>query len=338
MVMSARPRPAAPVAEKVDELRRILRDCGSVCIGYSGGVDSVFLAATAVRTLGAERVLAVTGLSPAYPAVQRRLAVECARDAGIPHLEIRTDELNDVNYTSNPSNRCYYCKSELWPKLVGVARERGYAAVLDGSNADDADDYRPGFAAAREHGVISPLMDAGLTKQEIRTLSHEMGLRTWDRPSAPCLSSRLPYGIAVTPRRLEQVELAEEVLYELGFIECRVRHHDDAARIELVPREIARALAHAPEIVRRFSDIGFHAVVLDVDGYRSGALNEALVQIAAPPAPAPERLPEHETAGFHRDIAVLDPATAPDARAAARALRAAGFRYVAIDLRRCAGP
>jgi len=327
-VMGARANRRATTDEKVATLARQLRGCGSVCIGYSGGVDSAYLAAFAVQTLGAENVLAVTGLSPAYPAVQRRMALACARHAGIPHLEIRTDELLDPNYAANPSNRCYYCKSELWPKLVAVARERGFAHVLDGSNADDADDYRPGFAAAREHGVISPLMDAGLTKQEIRALSQAMELPSWDRPSAPCLSSRLPYGVAVTPLRLEQVELAEEALVELGFVEFRVRHHDDAARIELAPADIARGIEQRRAIVGRFRAIGFDDVLLDVDGYRRGALNEALVQLARTAAPAP--LPPHRAAGFHRDIAVLDDAAA--ARASAPALRDAGFRYIALDL------
>jgi pyridinium-3,5-biscarboxylic acid mononucleotide sulfurtransferase len=316
-------------ATRLAELREILRGLGSACIGYSGGVDSVFLAAVAVDALGAENVLAVTGVSPAYPAVQRNVAVECAAKFGIPHLEIRTDELDDVRYAQNPSNRCYYCKSELWPKLLGVAAARGFEAVLDGSNADDAHDYRPGFAAARENGVRSPLLEAGLTKHDIRALSREMGLPTWDQPSAPCLSSRLPYGVAVTPERLQQVEDAEEVLREFGFSGARVRHHDDAARIELRAADVPRGITMAAPIDARFRQIGFPRVLLDVEGYRSGALNEALVQIGVHAAVT---LPGCDAAGFHRDIAVLNGLDADACRALAPALRRAGYRYIAIDL------
>ena len=336
---------APSLEERQERVRAILRECGSVCVGYSGGVDSVFLAALAVETLGAQNVLAVTGRSAAYPMVQRDTAVECARRFGIPHLEVDTDELADERYTSNPSNRCYYCKSELWPKLVGVARERGLRAVLDGSNADDAGDYRPGFAAAKENDVRSPLLEAGLTKADVRTLSARMGLPTWDQPAAPCLSSRLPYGIAVTPERLRAVERAEEVLRELGFRELRVRHHEDCLRIELAPAELERAFDIAGSIRERINAHMDVRVLLDVEGYRRGALNEVLVQIGgsghekspAPSVPAePEpsaraELPAHETTGHHRDIAVVAGSDPALARRAAERLRAHGFRYVAID-------
>jgi pyridinium-3,5-biscarboxylic acid mononucleotide sulfurtransferase len=321
--------------QKYDRLQGILRDCGSVCIGYSGGVDSVFLAVAAIETLGAGSVLAVTGRSAAYPAVQHDVALDCARRFGIPHAEIETNELADPNYAANPSNRCYYCKSELWPKLAGVARQRGLRAVLDGSNADDAHDYRPGFAAAREHGVRSPLLEAGLTKADIRTLSQQRNLPTWDQPSAPCLSSRLPYGVAVTPARLRQVEHAETLLREFGFAEFRVRHHDDCLRLEVAPTELDAAEQHGAALADRFLAAELPPLVLDAEGYRRGALNEVLVQIAAPAGAAAE-LPEHRTAGHHRDICVLSGAAA-EARALAAAARAHGFRYVAIELAgRCA--
>lgn len=315
---------------KLVALRTLLRSFDSVCIGYSGGVDSVLLARVAVEVLGTERVLAVTGISASYPMVQRTTARECAVLMGVSHIEIRTDELDDARYAANPADRCYYCKSELWPKLAAVARTRGFAIVLDGSNADDATDYRPGFRAAQEQGVRSPLLETGLTKREIRALSQDYGLPTWDQPSAPCLSSRLPYGVAVTTDRLRVVEEAETALRAMGFTTFRVRHHDDCARVEFAPAELERAWALAVRIDSALRDVGFARVLLDVEGYRQGALNEVLVQIRMPAAG--RALPPHEAAGHHRDIAVLADVDPERARDAADALRAAGFRYVAIDL------
>lgn len=348
--------PAASSGMGLDRLLAILHECGSVCIGYSGGVDSVFLAAVAVDALGGDRVLAVTGLSPAYPAVQRAVARECAARFGIPHLEIETDELADPCYAANPANRCYFCKSELWPKVANVAATRGFAAVLDGSNADDAHDYRPGFAAAREHGVRSPLLEAGLTKAAIRALSRERGLPTWEQPSAPCLSSRLPYGVAVTTERLGQIERAEAALRDLGYREFRVRHHVDCARVEIAPAELPAAWRDGSRLNAALRAAGMPRVLLDVHGYRPGALNEGLVQLGGgaasvaqradvpgtdapaagmPTAVAPltDALAGHERAGFHGDIAVLKRPSLAAAQAAAPGLRAVGFRYVTVDLR-----
>jgi uncharacterized protein len=261
---------------KLELLRTILTECESVCVGYSGGVDSVYLASVALDVLGPERVLAVTGLSAAYPEVQRDTALRCVHELGIPHLEIATDELSDPNYTANPANRCYFCKTELWSKLTVLAAERGLRHVLDGSNADDASDYRPGMAAAREHGVRSPLLEAGLTKREVRELSRRRGLQTWDQPSAPCLSSRLPYGLSVTPERLRQVEAAETALRGLGFREFRVRHHGTVARLEIAPGEMRRAFQLRSQVTAPLLALGFARVLLDVEGYRRGALNEGL--------------------------------------------------------------
>jgi uncharacterized protein len=262
-------------------LTAVLEDCGSVCVGYSGGVDSVFLAATAVEVLGRDRVLAVTGRSAAYPAVQHRMALECVARFGIPHLEVATRELEDPSYAANPTNRCYFCKSELWDRLHEVARSRGLETVVDGSNADDASDHRPGAEAARERAVRSPLQEAGLDKATIRALSRRMGLPTWDQPASPCLASRLVYGLEVTPERLAQVERAESLLRSRGLRELRVRHHGDAARIEVAPDELERAGAVVPAVAEAIRSLGFGRVLLDVEGYRRGALNEGLVRLGS---------------------------------------------------------
>lgn len=344
-------------SQRYERLKSVLQDCASVCIGYSGGVDSVFLAKVAVDTLGAERVLAVTGRSAAYPGVQRDIAIECSQRFGIPHLEIDTDELNDPNYAANPSNRCYYCKSELWTQLRRVADEHELQTVLDGSNADDAHDYRPGMQAARERAVRSPLLEAGLTKEDIRALSHELGLPTWDQPSAPCLSSRLPYGLAVTPQRLREVESAEEAVRALGFRDFRVRHHGNAARIELPRTELARALNNAASLASAVCGAGFNRVLLDVEGYRRGALNEVLVQLdTRKPANADDSGADGagaddagavDTAGHQGEIAVLG--IAPQSKqenvieilpllaTRATAAKQQGYRYAAIDLAALAG-
>lgn len=260
-------------------LKQVLRDCESVCIGYSGGVDSVFLAVAAVETLGADRVLAVTGRSAAYPAVQHRMALECVQRFEIPHLEIETDELADPAYVANDTSRCYHCKSELWDQLSEVARRHGLRTVVDGSNTDDMWDHRPGAIAARERAVRSPLQEAGLDKRTIRAFSREMGLPTWDQPASPCLASRLTYGLAVTPERLSQVEAAESMLRERGLRELRVRHHGAVARVEVATDEIEAATAIAAELSRELCALGFERVLLDVEGYRRGALNEGLVQL-----------------------------------------------------------
>lgn len=264
---------------KLTRLKKILVECESVCVGYSGGVDSVFLSRVALDVLGSDSVMAVTGRSAAFPAVQRDMALECAHRFGIPHTELATDELSDPNYTANSSRRCYFCKDELWSKLVEFAGVHGFRTVLDGSNADDDDDYRPGFRAAREWGVRSPLLEAGLTKREIRIHSRELGLPTWDRPAAPCLSSRIPYGLRVTPERLGQIEESEAAVRALGFREFRVRHHGSAARLEFAPNELALAAEKAGELSRVIRVAGFERVLLDVEGYRSGSLNEGLPQL-----------------------------------------------------------
>ncbi len=261
---------------KRHRLSSILRDCGSVVVGYSGGVDSVFLARIAVDVLGPDRVLAVTGKSDSIASWMEDTARDVAERFGIPWLELETREMEDPRYAANPSNRCYYCKSELWTRLADLAAERGFGAVLDGSNADDVGDHRPGAVAAGENAVRSPLLEAGLTKDEIRAWSRELGLPTWDQPAAPCLASRLPYGISVTPRRLRQVEEAEVALRALGFRDFRVRHHGEVARLEVHPAEAGRVAAERARIDEAVREAGFRRALLDLQGYRRGALNEGL--------------------------------------------------------------
>lgn len=264
---------------KRHRLSSLLRDCGSVVVGYSGGVDSVFLARVAVDVLGPDRVLAVTGKSDSIASWMEDTARDVAERFGIPWLELETREMDDPRYAANPSNRCYFCKSELWTRLADLAAERGFGAVLDGSNADDVGDHRPGAVAATENAVRSPLLEAGLTKDEIRAWSRELGLPTWDQPAAPCLASRIPYGLSVTPERLRQIEQAEIGLRAMGFRDFRVRHHGTVARLEVHPSEIARVADHRIDIARAVRGAGFDRVLIDLQGYRRGSLNEGLAGV-----------------------------------------------------------
>jgi uncharacterized protein len=280
MGMSAAASVSADPGEAADRERRLedwLRAHGPVAIGFSGGVDSAYLACVAVRALGPAGTLAIIGRSASYPAAQWATARGVAERFGVPVLEVDTDEMSDPRYAANPSNRCYFCKSELWTKLVPAARARGIATVVDGTNADDVGDWRPGAQAAREHDVRSPLALLGFTKAEIRERSRALGLPTWAQPASPCLSSRLPYGTPVTPERLRQVERAESALRALGIQgDLRVRHHGEVARVELAPALVEEWLApeRASELAHAVQDAaGFARVAIDLRGFRSGALN-----------------------------------------------------------------
>ena len=261
---------------KEEALAAWLRGVGRVVIGYSGGVDSAYLAVVARRTLGADDTLAIIGRSASYPAEQWAAARQVAQSFGIDVLELNTDELSDPRYAANPTNRCYFCKTELWSKLVPVARARGFVTVVDGTNDDDLADHRPGAKAAQEHSVRSPLADLGFTKAEIRERSRALGIPTWSQPSSPCLSSRLPYGTSVTAERLGQIEQAERALRALGINgDLRVRYHDELARVELSQGALASWLAPARfvRIREALRAAGFARVALDLRGFRSGSLN-----------------------------------------------------------------
>ena len=262
--------------EKERALVAWLRERGSVLLGFSGGVDSAYLASVASEALGPDRVLAVIGRSPSYPAEQWRVARDVADHLGLRVAEIDTDEMHDPRYVANPSNRCYFCKTELWSKLGPVARERGLAVVIDGTNADDIGGHRPGMRAAREHGVRSPLVEVGMTKRDIRERSRARGLPTWSQPSAPCLSSRVQYGLSVTTERLAAVERAERSLRDLGISgDLRVRHHGELARVELSREMLALWLNPLPMrmIIAAVRAAGFPRVTIDLRGFRSGSLN-----------------------------------------------------------------
>ena len=249
---------------------------GSALVGFSGGVDSAYLACAAVEALGGDRVLAVIGRSASYPAEQWARAREVADAFGVPVLEVDTDELNDPRYAANPTNRCYFCKTELWSVLAPIAAERGLAVVVDGTNADDLGDYRPGARAAKEREVASPLAELGFTKDDVRRLSRARGIPTWSQPSSPCLSSRIPYGTSVTADRLREIEAAERAVRALGVRgDLRVRHHGPLARVELGEAELEAWLAPARQEALRdaVTSAGFTRVALDLRGFRSGSLN-----------------------------------------------------------------
>jgi uncharacterized protein len=265
------------LSAKERQLRSRLAGFGSLVIAFSGGTDSAYLAWAATQVLG-PAALCVTAESPSYPDHHRQLARRVAADFGLRHEVVTTDEIERPEYRANPVNRCYYCKDELYTVLGGLARARGLSVIVDGNNADDRGDYRPGRQAAREAGVRSPLDEVGRGKAAIRALAHRAGLPQWDEPASACLSSRVPYESAVTPEKLRTIEQAETALRALGFRGCRVRHHDDVARIELARTDLPRAIE--PETARAIAAAvkaaGFRFVALDLEGYRTGSLNDRI--------------------------------------------------------------
>lgn len=268
---------AEAALEKEGRLIEQLRALDSLLVAYSGGADSAYLAWAAHQALG-ERALAVTALSASYSRHDREQAEACARAAGFRHELIRTQEFYNPLYVANNADRCYHCKDELFDRMEALARDRNVRAIAYGINADDTRDFRPGHRAAHKHRILAPLLDASLGKAEIRFLSRRAGLPTWDRPASACLSSRVPYGTAVTPELLEKIERAEAALRELGFRQFRVRAHGELARIELAQDELSRGFdpAVARQIAARLKSLGFAFVTLDLEGYRQGSLNSLL--------------------------------------------------------------
>jgi uncharacterized protein len=266
------------IDEKYNSLKKILHSLGNVIIAYSGGVDSTFLLKAAVDTLGVDNVLPCIGISGSLAQSQYQIALATAKDIGVTVQQINLGELDDEKYSANKADRCFHCKSHLFSALSELAAEKDIPHILCGSNFDDKDDYRPGNRAAEVFKVRAPLMETEMTKSDIRHLSKMLGLRTADMPASPCLASRIAYGLEVTEEKLKQVELSEDFLRSMGFVEFRVRHHGNMARIEVTDDDFEKISHHRKKITVRLKEIGFKFVAMDLQGFRSGGLNEALTE------------------------------------------------------------
>jgi uncharacterized protein len=267
---------ATPRHDSLVRLEAELTPLGSACVAFSGGVDSSLVLAAAVRALGADAVVAFTAVSATYLPEELAVARDLAAGLGVRHVVVETHEFDQPSFVANPRERCYFCKRELVAELRSAAAQHGCAALVDGANLDDLGDHRPGMKASAEAGVRHPLLDAGIGKAEVRRLARDLGLSTWDAPQQACLASRIPYGEPITAEKLAAVAAAERVLRGLGFRQCRVRHHGAVARIEVEPQEVARAAGEAREaILAGLHAVGFAYVALDLDGFRSGSMNEA---------------------------------------------------------------
>jgi len=266
----------ATQSQKIKELERILKKMGSVLVAFSGGVDSTFLLKVASEGLPGNKILAVTANSPTYPPEELGFAKKIAKDFGVRHKVIKTNEFRDKRFVSNPVNRCYFCKKELFTRLKNIAAKSRLNFVLDASNVSDKLDFRPGNIAKKELKVRSPLVEAGLTKEDIRKLSRKLGLATWDRPSLACLASRIPYGTKISPGLLRRINEAEKYLRNIGFKEMRVRHYNGLCRIEVSKGEVPQLLTKGNQVVDKLKKLGYNYVTVDLEGYRTGSLNEAI--------------------------------------------------------------
>jgi len=266
--------------QKYNSLKDSLKKLGKVVVAYSGGVDSTFLLKAAVDTLGTENVLACTGISASLAESQHKTALQCAEMIGANLREVAVHEVSDTQYSANQADRCFHCKSHLYQILTDIAKDQNFNAVVCGSNLDDKDDFRPGNKAADVFGIRTPLMQAGLTKKDIRKLSRELNLPTADLPASPCLASRIAYGLQITEDRLKQIEQAEEFLRSLGLIEFRVRHHDELARIEVIPSDFEKVTQepNRSAIAKKLKSLGFKFVAVDLTGFKSGSLNVTLTE------------------------------------------------------------
>ncbi len=262
--------------DKYNKLKEILGNCSRLLIAYSGGVDSTFLLKAAVDTLGANRVAACISQGPSLPKNQYERAVNLAKDMSVELITIQTDEMGDEEYLKNKADRCYHCKSHLFKQLKKAAKEKRFDTIACGHNLDDTKDYRPGNTAAKDYGIFSPLIEAKLTKKDIRELSKTLNLPTADIPASPCLASRIAYGLQISEEKLKQVEEAEDYLRNLGFVEFRARHHGELARIEVHSEDMQKLLENRQKITAKIKELGFKFVAMDLTGFRSGALNEAL--------------------------------------------------------------